>query len=99
MGRGSQHFLRARDDTLRFFLYASRDKKIRRLVSQDNSEGDAETLVNTIDRERAAFIKRCFHAEWPNRSVYHAMINTDLGDETVVRGILSFLQQSDEDPE
>jgi hypothetical protein len=84
---------------LRFFLYASRDKKIRRLVSQDNSEGDAETLVNTIDRERAAFIKRCFHAEWPNRSVYHAMINTDLGDETVVRGILSFLQQSDEVPE
>jgi hypothetical protein len=53
--------------------------------------------VNTVDFERAAFIKRYFHAEWPNRSVYHAMINTDLGDETVVRAILSFLQQSDED--
>ena len=97
VGRGSQHFLRARDDTLRFFLYASREEKIRRLVSQDNSDGAAETLVNTVDRERAAFIKRYFHAEWPNRSVYHAMINTDLGDETVVRAILSFLQQSDED--
>jgi cytidylate kinase len=82
---------------LRFFLYASREEKIRRLVSQGNAEGDAETLVNTIDFERAAFIKRYFHAEWPNRSVYHAMINTDLGDETVVRAILNFLQQSDED--
>jgi len=97
VGRGSQHFLRARADTMRFFLYASKEEKIRRLVLQGNTEGDAETLVNTIDWERAAFIKRYFHAEWPNRSVYHAMINTDLGDETVVRAILSFLQQSDED--
>lgn len=97
VGRGSQHFLRAHDDTLRFFLYASREEKIRRLVSQGNTERDAETLVSTVDFERAAFIKRYFHAEWPNRSVYHAMINTDLGDETVVRAILSFLQQSDED--
>lgn len=93
VGRGSQHFLRDRADTLRFFLYASGEEKIRRLVSQGNSEGDAETLVNTIDSERAAFVKRYFHVEWPNRSIYHAMINTDLGDETVVQAILSFLQQ------
>ena len=99
VGRGSQHFLRARLDTLRFFLYASREEKMRRLVSQGYSEGDAETLVNTIDWERAAFIKRYFHAEWPNRSIYHAMINTDLGDETVIQAILSFLQQSHENLE
>lgn len=72
---------------------------MRRLVSQGYSEGDAETLVNTIDWERAAFIKRYFHAEWPNRSIYHAMINTDLGDETVIQAILSFLQQPHEDLE
>ena len=76
MGRGSQHFLRARDDTLRFFLNASREEKVRRLVSEGNTEGNAETLVKTIDRERAAFIKRYFHAKWPNRSLYHVMINT-----------------------
>ena len=93
VGRGSQHFLRARADTLRFFLYASREEKMRRLVSQSHTEGDAEMLVNTIDGERAAFIKRYFHAEWPDRSIYHAMINTDSGDETVVQAILSFLQQ------
>ena len=32
VGRGSQHFLRARSDTLRFFLYASREDKLRRLI-------------------------------------------------------------------
>jgi cytidylate kinase len=99
VGRGSQHFLRARADTLRFFLYASKEEKIRRLVLQGNSDGDAETLVNSIDCERAAFIKRYFHADWPNRSLYHAMINTDSGDETVVQAILSFLQQPCEDLE
>jgi CMP/dCMP kinase len=99
MGRGSQHFLRARADTLRFFLYASREEKIRRLVSQGNTEGEAATLVTTIDRERAAFVKRYFHTEWPNRSIYHAMINTDSGDEAVIQAILSFLQPPDGDME
>lgn len=92
VGRGSQHFLRIRNDTLRFFLYASRENKIRRLISEGNTEESAVTLVATVDHGRAAFIKSYFHVEWPNRSVYHAMINTDIGDEMVVRAICSFLQ-------
>jgi cytidylate kinase len=90
VGRGSQQVLRSRNDTLRFFLYASRKEKVRRLVSEGNTESDAERLVDTTDRERAAFIKMYFHVEWPDRSVYHAMINTVSGDEAVIRAILSF---------
>jgi cytidylate kinase len=91
VGRGSQHFLRDRDDTLRLFLYGSKEEKIRRLVAEGQTSTDAEVLVDTIDRERAAFIKNYFHADSPNRSLYHAMVNTDTGGETVVRAILSFL--------
>ena len=93
VGRGSQHFLRARSDTLRFFLYASGEEKLRRLIADGKTEADAEVLVDTVDRERAAFIKMYFHTKWPNRSVYHAMLNTAAGDETVIQAILSFLQQ------
>jgi cytidylate kinase len=57
VGRGSQHFLRARKDTLRFFLYASRKEKLCRLVSQGKTETDAAALVDTVDRERAYFVK------------------------------------------
>jgi cytidylate kinase len=96
VGRGSQHFLRSRDDTLRFFLYASREEKISRLISEGNSEREAERLVDTVDRDRAAFIRSYFHAELPNRSLYHAMINTASGDETVIQAILSFLQHSEQ---
>lgn len=94
VGRGSQHFLRARSDTLRFFLYASREEKLRRLIAEGKAGADAEVLVDTVDRERAAFIKMYFHTKWPNRSVYHAMINTAAGDETVIHAMLSFLQQT-----
>ena len=93
VGRGSQHFLRDRDDTLRFFLYGSRESKTQRLISEGHTEARAKALVDSVDRERAAFIKKYFHAEWPNRSLYHAMVNTDNGSEIVIHAISSFLQQ------
>ena len=97
VGRGSQHFLQNRKDTLRFFLYASRHEKVRRLISEGEAQAEAERLVDAVDQERAAFIKQYFHVDWPNRSVYHAMFNTDGGDDTVIGAILSFLEQHQPD--
>ncbi len=98
VGRGSQHFLRARKDTLRFFLYASRREKVHRIVSQGKPEAEADELVNTVDRDRASFIKKYFHVKWPHRSLYHAMLNTGAGDETVILAMMSFLQQNRSTP-
>ena len=52
VGRGSQLFLKDRADTLRVFLYASREDKVRRLLSRGKSEREAQDLVDTVDRER-----------------------------------------------
>jgi cytidylate kinase len=95
VGRGSQHFLRNRQDTLRVFLYAPRQDKIRRLLARGKSENEAEQLVDTVDQERTDFIQRYFGVEWPNRAVYHSMMNTTVGDEAVVRTILNFMQTLD----
>ena len=65
--------------------------KIERLISEGKKKAEAEMLVDSFDDERASFIKRYFHVDWPNRSVYHAMLNTAGGDETVIQAILSFL--------
>ena len=92
LGRGSQHFLQHCKDVLRFFLYAPTADKVRRLVSEGNTQAKAEALVDTVDRERAAFIKNYFHVEWPNLAVYHAMINTALGEEAVVEALLDFMK-------
>jgi cytidylate kinase len=92
VGRGSQHFLRNRKDTLRIFLYAPREDKVRRLLARGKTENEAEQLVDTIDRERVVFIQKYFHVEWPDRAVYHTMINTALGDEAVVGIIVNFMK-------
>jgi len=89
VGRGSQHFLRERTDTLRVFLYAPRDEKIRRLLASGVNEADVERLVDTVDNDRTAFIDKYFHIEWPNRQIYHAMFNTIIGDESVISQVLS----------
>jgi cytidylate kinase len=98
VGRGSQHFLRDRSDTLRVFLYAPREEKIHRLLARGKSENEAEELVDTVDRERSEFIAKYFNVEWPNRPLYHTMINTSIGDEAVVRAIMNFIQAFDSQP-
>ncbi len=95
VGRGSQQFLRNRPDTLRVFLYAPREDKLRRLVARGKTRKDAEQLVDTVDRERTDFIKKYFHVEWPDRAVYHTMINTAIGEQAVLETILDLAKTLD----
>ena len=92
VGRGSQQFLKNRRDTLRVFLYAPRADKFRRLLSRGKSEKDAEELVDSVDGERADFVQKYFGADWPDRPIYHAMLNTAIGDECTADMILSLAQ-------
>ncbi len=91
VGRGAPYILRGRKDSFHVFLYAPRDFKIQRL-SRRMPEKEAIELVDTIDRERAEFIKRYFNKEWPCRSLYHMMINTSYGVDLTVESILSAMK-------
>lgn len=95
VGRGSQQFLRNREDTLRVFLYAPREDKVRRLLARGKSQKDAEHLVDTVDRERTDFIHKYFHVEWTDRAVYHTMINTAIGEQAVLKIILDLVKRID----
>jgi cytidylate kinase len=88
VGRGSPFFLRERDDTFSVFCYAPREEKIRRLLALGKGHEEAEDLVENVDKDRVAYIKHYFNAEWPTRSLYHMMINTVIGDEKAVSEIL-----------
>lgn len=92
VGRGSQHFLEDNQETLRVFLYAPREDKVRRVVSRGKSEKEAQELVDTVDRERIDFIQKYFNVEWPTRYLYHVMINTSIGEETVIQTILNLMK-------
>jgi hypothetical protein len=80
VGRGSQYFLRDRKDVFRVFLYASRDYKIRRLISKGTTQGKAIEQVDTTDEARAAFVRQYLGLKWPETHLYHAMFNTEMGD-------------------
>jgi len=41
------------------------------------------------------FIQKYFNVEWPDRAVYHNMINTAIGDEAVVHMILDLMKTVD----
>jgi cytidylate kinase len=92
VGRGAPYFLRDRKDTFRVFTYASYDEKIRRVLAMGRKRDEAEDLVNNVDKERIAYIKHYFNADWPTRSLYHLMINTEVGDENVIATILDSMQ-------
>ena len=92
VGRGAPFFLRENPDAFHVFLYAPRVEKIRRCVADGNTATEAEELVDSVDRERAAYIKHYFDADWPTRSLYHVMINTAVGNEAVIQTILSTMR-------
>jgi cytidylate kinase len=93
VGRGAPFFLREHPDAFHVFLYAPRAEKIRRTIADGHSPEEAEEMVDTVDRERIAYVKHYFNADWPTRSLYHMMVNTAVGNEAVVNTILDTMNR------
>ncbi|HXJ96398.1 MAG TPA: cytidylate kinase-like family protein [Terriglobia bacterium] len=89
VGRGSAYYLQSRLDAFHVFIYAPFENKIRRLRARGEGETEAVELAETVDRDRADFIKRYFGVEWPDRHRFHLMINSTVGDEAAVETILN----------
>jgi cytidylate kinase len=98
VGRGAPYFLRENPGAFHVFLYAPRAEKIRRLVADGSAREEAEELVETVDRERIAYVKHYFGADWPTRSLYHMMINTAVGNEPVIKTILDTMRRVEGKP-
>ena len=92
VGRAAPWFLRERNDAFHVFIYGSREDKIRRLIAQGKSPEEAEDLVDNVDKERAAFIRKYYGKSWPQRDLYHLMINSKVGTSIVVNLILSEME-------
>jgi cytidylate kinase len=88
VGRGSAYYLQGRPDAYHVFVYAPFEEKVRRLQATGKSEQEAIDLAETVDRDRAEYIKQYFNIEWPARHCFHLMINSVMGDERVVQNIL-----------
>ena len=93
VGRGGPWFLRERTDTFAVFLYASRELKYRRILKRvNNNEKEALELLDSQDEERRQFVKHYFGHDWPSRQLFHAMLNTGMGDENTADAILQLME-------
>jgi cytidylate kinase len=88
VGRGSAYYLGGRPDAFHVFVYAPFPERVRRLEAAGKTEKEAMELAETVDRDRAAFIKRYFDIEWPGRHRFHLMVNSGLGEDVAVEIIL-----------
>jgi cytidylate kinase len=100
VGRGSAYYLQGRPGAFHVFIHAPFDEKVRRLQEGGKTESAAIELAESVDRDRAAFIKQQFGVEWPSRQYFHLMINSTLGVEAVVEviqnGVAAFEKQGAE---
>lgn len=97
VGRGAQFFLRDRKDVFHVFLYASRDYKIRRLISRGETQDKAIEHIDTTDPARAAFVRQYFGLQWPEPHLYHAMFNTELGESCTTTMLLQCVHEFEGD--
>jgi cytidylate kinase len=88
VGRGSAYYLGTRSDAFHVFIYAPFEERVRRLRSTGNSEKKSIELAETVDRDRADFVKQYFDIEWPDRHRFHLMVNSGMGEDAAVDTIL-----------
>ena len=97
VGRGSAYYLGNRRDAFHVFIYAPFEDKVRRLQSMGKSEKEAIELAETVDLDRAAFIKKYFNVDWPEIYRFHQMINSTMGEnvavDTIVETVASISRQ------
>jgi cytidylate kinase len=92
VGRGSPYYLHEFPEVFHVFVYAPFEEKVSRLQQMGKNEQEAIELAETVDRDRAAFIKQHFGMDWPPREYFHLMINSSMGDELVVHTIVNAMK-------
>jgi len=88
VGRGSQCILRHRKDAFHVSVFGPRNEKIQRLRESPAAGTDAERAMDEMDRRRAAYIDRFFGEDWKDRRLYHLVVSSVLGLETVTNTIV-----------
>lgn len=76
LGRGA-HYVLPPDRCVRLRLVAPRDQRIQRVADQEHVPlADAERRVDTIDAERAAFVRVSFNRDLAAAADYDLVLNT-----------------------
>lgn len=88
VGRGGQCILRQRRDAFHVSVFGPHQQKIQRMRGRLEPGTDPERFMEETDRRRAAYIRRFYGEDWKDRRLYHLVISSVLGIETVADTVL-----------
>jgi len=88
VGRGGQCLLADHPDTFHVFIHAPRALRLKRLHERLGDKPDLEHTMETIDHERADYIRLNYEHDMYDRHLYDLMLNTRRGIEMATRVIL-----------
>ena len=96
VGRGSHILLSPFRCALNVRVTASRETRIRNLVSRGYHEDAAPSAVDKSDHERASFIRFAFGVDWDKAELYDIVLNTDsLGLPLAVDMVIAIARSED----
>ena len=88
VGHGGQCILQGRNDVFHVSLYAPMGEKLQRIRDRVPQGTNLAALAEDTDLIRETHIRRYFDRDWRDRSLYHLIIRSSLGVETVADTIL-----------
>lgn len=78
VGHASQHILRGRLDALKVLVTGSLSERSKRFALEQGLDFDkAEALVKQSDKDRRDLLKRLYHFDWLDPTIYDLSLNTD----------------------
>jgi cytidylate kinase len=83
VGRAGQCILRHQNDAFHVSVFGPQHEKVNRLRERVAPGTDIERLLDEMDHRRAAYIHRFYGEDWKDRRLYHLVISSVLGFETV----------------
>lgn len=95
LGRCGFHILRDHPSIVKILVFANQPERVERVKQLYKMDDDAALrLIQSNDRERAAYVRAFTHQEWLNASLYDICMNTSsLGKEKAVEIALTCILQ------
>jgi cytidylate kinase len=88
VGRGGQCLLHHHKHAFHLSVFGPHHEKLHRVRDRLPPGTDFERVMDEMDRRRAAYINRFYGRDWKDRRLYHVVISSILGLETVTDTII-----------
>ncbi|MBT9331857.1 AAA family ATPase [Paracidobacterium acidisoli] len=86
VGRGAACVLSRTPGAFHVFVYASKARKVQWFEEHFPEHArDAERDIQMTDRRRAEYVRRFHQQEWTDRRLYHLMMNSCMGFDSMIR--------------